>query len=37
MMQDHFARRANLGYPLWGLLIFFLWYRRLRGASAPAF
>ncbi len=27
MMDDHFARRANYGYHLWGLLILFLWMR----------
>jgi asparagine synthase (glutamine-hydrolysing) len=25
--QDHARRRANLGYPLWGLLILFLWMK----------
>lgn len=30
MMEDHLARRANLGYPLWGLLLFFLWHRCLQ-------
>ena len=25
---DHFARRANLGYHLWGLMILFLWMKR---------
>jgi asparagine synthase (glutamine-hydrolysing) len=28
MMQDHFARRANYGYQLWGLLTLFLWLRQ---------
>jgi asparagine synthase (glutamine-hydrolysing) len=28
VMQSHFARRANLGYHLWGLLILFLWMKR---------
>jgi len=27
MMDDHFTRRANYGYHLWGLLILFLWMR----------
>jgi asparagine synthase (glutamine-hydrolysing) len=27
MMRDHFDRRANHGYPLWGLLVLFLWMR----------
>jgi asparagine synthase (glutamine-hydrolysing) len=26
--QDHLSRRANLGYPLWGLLTLFLWMKR---------
>jgi len=30
MIDGHMARRANHGYPLWGLLIFFLWHRGLR-------
>ena len=32
LIDDHMARRANHGYPLWGLLIFFLWHRHLKGA-----
>ena len=28
MMQDHFLRRANHGYSLWGLLSLFLWMKR---------
>jgi asparagine synthase (glutamine-hydrolysing) len=28
VVQSHLARRANLGYHLWGLLILFLWMRR---------
>jgi len=28
LMQDHFDRRINAGYPLWGLLTLFLWLRR---------
>jgi asparagine synthase (glutamine-hydrolysing) len=28
LMQAHFDRRANCGYPLWGLLTLFLWIRR---------
>jgi asparagine synthase (glutamine-hydrolysing) len=30
MMRDHFDRRANHGYPLWGLLNLMLWLRRWR-------
>jgi asparagine synthase (glutamine-hydrolysing) len=26
--RDHLNRRANLGYPLWGLVTLFLWIRR---------
>ncbi len=26
--RDHFSRRANYGYQLWGLLTLFLWMRR---------
>ena len=28
LMDDHFARRVNAGYSLWGLLILFLWMKR---------
>jgi asparagine synthase (glutamine-hydrolysing) len=28
LMQDHFARRANHGYQLWGLLTLFIWLRQ---------
>jgi asparagine synthase (glutamine-hydrolysing) len=28
VMQRHLARRANLGYHLWGLLILFLWMKK---------
>jgi asparagine synthase (glutamine-hydrolysing) len=28
LVRDHFARRANNGYQLWGLLILFLWIKR---------
>jgi asparagine synthase (glutamine-hydrolysing) len=34
-MSDHFERRANLGYHLWGLLILFLWIRRWRVEAHP--
>jgi asparagine synthase (glutamine-hydrolysing) len=27
-LQDHLARRANLGYELWGLMILFLWMKK---------
>ncbi|MBI3209424.1 MAG: asparagine synthase (glutamine-hydrolyzing) [Candidatus Solibacter usitatus] len=28
VLEDHFERRANYGYHLWGLLTLFLWMRR---------
>jgi len=28
LMDDHFARRINAGYHLWGLLTLFLWANR---------
>jgi len=28
LMRDHFERRANNGYQLWGLLTLFLWLKR---------
>jgi len=28
MMHDHFHRKANYGYQLWGLLTLFLWIKR---------
>jgi asparagine synthase (glutamine-hydrolysing) len=28
MLDDHFERRANVGYHLWGLLTLFLWMKR---------
>ena len=28
LMADHFARRANYGYHLWGLLTLFLWMKQ---------
>ncbi len=36
-VRQHMERRANLGYPLWGLLILFLWMKRWRIQSAPSF
>jgi asparagine synthase (glutamine-hydrolysing) len=29
-LNDHFSRRANFGYHLWGLMILFLWMRKWR-------
>ena len=34
LMDDHFARRVNAGYHLWGLLTLFLWAKRW-GPAAP--
>jgi len=34
LMDDHFARRINAGYHLWGLLTLFLWSKRWGPASA---
>lgn len=34
VMQAHFRRRANLGYPLWGLLILFLWMQEWKIQAA---
>jgi asparagine synthase (glutamine-hydrolysing) len=34
LMQDHFARRSNNGYQLWGLLILSLWIKRWNVAPA---
>ncbi len=28
LKRDHLTRRANLGYPLWGLVTLFLWMKR---------
>jgi asparagine synthase (glutamine-hydrolysing) len=37
VMQRHLAKRANLGYQLWGLLVLFLWMKkwRIQTATAP--
>jgi asparagine synthase (glutamine-hydrolysing) len=35
-VQSHLARRANLGYHLWGLTILFLWMRKWRIQTLPA-
>jgi asparagine synthase (glutamine-hydrolysing) len=32
--QAHFRRQANLGYPLWGLLILFLWMQEWKIKAA---
>jgi asparagine synthase (glutamine-hydrolysing) len=33
-LQNHFSRRVNLGYHLWGLMILFLWMKRWRIQTA---
>ncbi|MFN7920566.1 MAG: asparagine synthase (glutamine-hydrolyzing) [Bryobacteraceae bacterium] len=33
LMEDHFARRINAGYHLWGLLNLFLWIRKWNAAT----
>ena len=35
MIRQHLERRVNLGFPLWGLLILFLWMKRWRIQTAP--
>ena len=35
MVRRHMERRSNLGVPLWGLLILFLWIRRWRIECPP--
>lgn len=34
--RDHVERRANLGYPLWGLLMLFLWMKEWKIETATA-
>ena len=34
-IQEHMARRVNLGYHLWGLLILFLWIKQWNIQTAP--
>lgn len=36
LVEAHLARRANLGYHLWGLLILHLWLKQWRIDTAPA-
>jgi asparagine synthase (glutamine-hydrolysing) len=35
-VEQHLARRANVGYHLWGLMILFLWMRKWRIQTAAA-
>jgi asparagine synthase (glutamine-hydrolysing) len=34
-LRDHLERRANLGNPLWGLMVLFLWMKRWRIQTIP--
>ncbi len=36
LVEQHLARRANVGYHLWGLMILFLWMRKWRIQTAAA-
>ena len=36
-VRNHLERRANLGYHLWGLMLLFLWMKRWRIQTTPAF
>jgi asparagine synthase (glutamine-hydrolysing) len=36
LVAQHLARRANVGYHLWGLMILFLWMRKWRIQTAAA-
>ena len=36
VLADHFARRRNLGYHLWGLLTLFLWMKQWKMESPAA-
>src|ERR1700678_1353960 len=37
LMQQHFERRVNIGYHLWGLLILFLWMKKWNIQSQPIY
>ncbi len=34
-LRRHLERRANLSYPLWGLMVLFLWMKRWRIQTVP--
>jgi len=36
MAQDHMARRINIGYHLWGLMVLFLWMKEWNIQSSPS-
>jgi asparagine synthase (glutamine-hydrolysing) len=36
LVRLHLARRANVGYHLWGLLLLFLWMKKWRIQAAPS-
>jgi asparagine synthase (glutamine-hydrolysing) len=35
LLKDHFERRANSGYHLWGLMILFLWMKQWKIQPSP--
>lgn len=37
-LRDHLARRSNLGYELWGLMVLFLWMKKwqIQTSAGPA-
>ena len=37
LMQQHFERRVNIGYQLWGLLILFQWMKKWNIQSQPIY
>jgi asparagine synthase (glutamine-hydrolysing) len=37
LMREHFERRVNIGYHLWGLLILFLWMKKWNIQSEPIY
>lgn len=37
LMRQHFDRRVNIGYQLWGLLILFLWMKKWNIQSQPTY
>jgi asparagine synthase (glutamine-hydrolysing) len=37
LMQQHFERRVNIGYQLWGLLILFQWMKKWNIQSHPIY
>jgi asparagine synthase (glutamine-hydrolysing) len=37
LMRQHFERRVNIGYQLWGMLILFLWMKKWNIQSQPIY